>query len=223
MRQARQGCVPGRRLVEPCRAGHTPRSPATTTHRSARIPQAGRMRKSSRSTTLCPPDGARHPHLRPPLPGLVPRPVAARTAPERVEAADPPVTDDDGDLPPPAPPEAKLPDHPAYQQIMAVLAAADAPVRARAACSPTGICGDAVRWRACARSPPRIPTRLSFGHWSRSSAASARSSARWGTATRYGCGAANPSTSGARGRRPDAGHRGRAIRRRRSADDGLSG
>ncbi|GAA2742257.1 hypothetical protein [Kitasatospora cinereorecta] len=35
---------------------------------------------------------------------------------------------------PPAPPTAKLPDHPAYQQIMAVFAAADAPLRARAAC-----------------------------------------------------------------------------------------
>ncbi|WP_316781582.1 hypothetical protein [Streptomyces sasae] len=45
------------------------------------------------------------------------------------------------DPPPPPPPEAKLPDHPVYQQIMAVLAAADAPLRARAACSPTGICG----------------------------------------------------------------------------------
>ncbi|MFG3480177.1 hypothetical protein ACGF3K_33880 [Streptomyces sp. NPDC047980] len=35
---------------------------------------------------------------------------------------------------PPAPPAAKLPDHPAYQQIMAVFAAADAPLRARAVC-----------------------------------------------------------------------------------------
>ncbi|MEU8927564.1 hypothetical protein AB0D10_42785 [Kitasatospora sp. NPDC048545] len=35
---------------------------------------------------------------------------------------------------PPAPPVAKLPDHPAYQQIMAVFAAADAPLRARAVC-----------------------------------------------------------------------------------------
>ncbi|MGW0761535.1 hypothetical protein ACWD1Y_34535 [Streptomyces sp. NPDC002814] len=33
--------------------------------------------------------------------------------------------------PPPAP---QLPDHPAYQQIMAVLAAADAPLRARQVC-----------------------------------------------------------------------------------------
>ena len=35
---------------------------------------------------------------------------------------------------PPAPPVTKLPDHPAYQQIMAVFAAADAPLRARAVC-----------------------------------------------------------------------------------------
>ncbi|MBV6703415.1 hypothetical protein [Kitasatospora aureofaciens] len=35
---------------------------------------------------------------------------------------------------PPAPPTAKLPDHPAYQQVMAVFAAADAPLRARAVC-----------------------------------------------------------------------------------------
>jgi hypothetical protein len=35
---------------------------------------------------------------------------------------------------PPTPPAAKLPDHPAYQQIMAVLATADAPLRARAVC-----------------------------------------------------------------------------------------
>ncbi|MFD8707255.1 hypothetical protein ACFV1W_32510 [Kitasatospora sp. NPDC059648] len=35
---------------------------------------------------------------------------------------------------PPAPPPAKLPDHPAYRQIMAVFAAADAPLRARAVC-----------------------------------------------------------------------------------------
>lgn len=35
---------------------------------------------------------------------------------------------------PPAPPAAQPPDHPAYQQIMAVLAAADAPLRARAVC-----------------------------------------------------------------------------------------
>ena len=33
-----------------------------------------------------------------------------------------------------APPAPKLPDHPAYQQIMAVFAAADAPLRARAVC-----------------------------------------------------------------------------------------
>lgn len=38
------------------------------------------------------------------------------------------------DPPLPAPPAAKLPDHPAYQQIMAVFAAADAPLRARAVC-----------------------------------------------------------------------------------------
>ena len=36
--------------------------------------------------------------------------------------------------PPPASPAAKLPDHRAYQQIMAVFAATDAPLRARAAC-----------------------------------------------------------------------------------------
>ncbi|WP_406274342.1 hypothetical protein OH779_39100 [Actinacidiphila glaucinigra] len=35
---------------------------------------------------------------------------------------------------PPAPPAAKLPDHPVYQQIMAVFAAADAPLRAWAVC-----------------------------------------------------------------------------------------
>ncbi|NNN33428.1 hypothetical protein HLK59_24320 [Streptomyces sp. S3(2020)] len=35
---------------------------------------------------------------------------------------------------PPTPPAAKLPDRPAYQQIMAVYAAADAPLRARAVC-----------------------------------------------------------------------------------------
>lgn len=35
---------------------------------------------------------------------------------------------------PPAPPTAKLPDHPAYQQIMAVFAGTDAPLRARAVC-----------------------------------------------------------------------------------------
>ncbi|MET8949174.1 hypothetical protein ABZX30_38145 [Streptomyces sp. NPDC004542] len=34
----------------------------------------------------------------------------------------------------PVPPPVKLPDHPAYQQIMAVFAAADAPLRARAVC-----------------------------------------------------------------------------------------
>ncbi|WP_416986734.1 hypothetical protein [Streptomyces sp. T028] len=34
----------------------------------------------------------------------------------------------------PTPPPVKLPDHPAYQQIMAVFAAADAPLRARAVC-----------------------------------------------------------------------------------------
>lgn len=34
---------------------------------------------------------------------------------------------------PPTPPAAKLPNHPAYRQIMAVFAAADAPLRARAA------------------------------------------------------------------------------------------
>ncbi|MFD7533518.1 hypothetical protein ACFV8E_38935 [Streptomyces sp. NPDC059849] len=35
---------------------------------------------------------------------------------------------------PPVPPAVELPDHPAYQQIMAVFAAADAPLRARAVC-----------------------------------------------------------------------------------------
>ncbi|MFD8418494.1 hypothetical protein [Streptomyces sp. NPDC059466] len=34
----------------------------------------------------------------------------------------------------PTPPAAKLPDHPAYQQIMAVFAAAGGPLRARAVC-----------------------------------------------------------------------------------------
>ncbi|MFD7379725.1 hypothetical protein ACFY13_49095 [Streptomyces mirabilis] len=38
------------------------------------------------------------------------------------------------DPPPPSRPAAKLPDNPAYQQIMAVFAAADAPLRARAVC-----------------------------------------------------------------------------------------
>lgn len=38
------------------------------------------------------------------------------------------------DPPPPAPPAVKLPDHPAYQQILAVFAAADAPLRAQAVC-----------------------------------------------------------------------------------------
>ncbi|MFF0043850.1 hypothetical protein ACFYRG_48175 [Streptomyces mirabilis] len=38
------------------------------------------------------------------------------------------------DPPPSEPPAAKLPDHPAYQQIMAAFAAADAPLRARAVC-----------------------------------------------------------------------------------------
>ncbi|MFG2260180.1 hypothetical protein [Streptomyces mirabilis] len=35
---------------------------------------------------------------------------------------------------PPTPSAVKLPDHPAYRQIMAVFAAADAPLRARAVC-----------------------------------------------------------------------------------------
>ncbi|WP_329375613.1 hypothetical protein [Streptomyces sp. NBC_01483] len=35
---------------------------------------------------------------------------------------------------PPAPPPSKLPDHPAYQQIMAAFAAAEAPLRARQVC-----------------------------------------------------------------------------------------
>lgn len=38
------------------------------------------------------------------------------------------------DPPLPTPPTVALPDHPAYQQIMAVFAAADAPMRARAVC-----------------------------------------------------------------------------------------
>jgi hypothetical protein len=38
------------------------------------------------------------------------------------------------DPPPSTPLAAKLPDHPDYQQIMAVFAAADAPLRARAVC-----------------------------------------------------------------------------------------
>ncbi|MEV7775697.1 hypothetical protein [Kitasatospora sp. NPDC086791] len=38
------------------------------------------------------------------------------------------------DPPPAEPPAAKLPNHPAYQQIMAVFAAATAPLRARAVC-----------------------------------------------------------------------------------------
>ncbi|MER7404857.1 hypothetical protein ABT373_20795 [Streptomyces sp. NPDC000070] len=40
---------------------------------------------------------------------------------------------------PPAPPPSKLPDHPAYQQIMAVFAAADAPLRARQVCEAMGL------------------------------------------------------------------------------------
>ncbi|WP_078629530.1 hypothetical protein [Streptomyces sp. 142MFCol3.1] len=35
---------------------------------------------------------------------------------------------------PPTPSAAELPDHPAYRQIMAVFAAADTPLRARAVC-----------------------------------------------------------------------------------------
>ncbi|MEU6814113.1 hypothetical protein [Streptomyces sp. NPDC046860] len=38
------------------------------------------------------------------------------------------------DSQPPAPPALKLPDHPAYQQIMAVFTAADHPLRARQVC-----------------------------------------------------------------------------------------
>ncbi|MGW7259461.1 hypothetical protein [Streptomyces sp. NPDC054834] len=38
------------------------------------------------------------------------------------------------DPPLPVPPAAKLPDHPAYQQIMAVFVAADPPLRVRAVC-----------------------------------------------------------------------------------------
>ncbi|MFE6904436.1 hypothetical protein ACFVFJ_48005 [Streptomyces sp. NPDC057717] len=38
------------------------------------------------------------------------------------------------ELPDPQPPAPKLPDHPAYQQIMAVFAAADHPLRARQVC-----------------------------------------------------------------------------------------
>ncbi|WP_328869713.1 hypothetical protein OHT76_06095 [Streptomyces sp. NBC_00287] len=36
----------------------------------------------------------------------------------------------------PAPPAPKLPDHPAYQQIMAVFTAAEHPLRARQVCEP---------------------------------------------------------------------------------------
>ncbi|MFJ2162751.1 hypothetical protein [Streptomyces sp. NPDC087856] len=43
------------------------------------------------------------------------------------------------DPPPSEPPAAKLPDHPAYQQIMAVFAAANAPLRARAVCEAMGL------------------------------------------------------------------------------------
>jgi len=43
------------------------------------------------------------------------------------------------DPPLPVPPAAKLPDRPAYQQIMAVFAAADAPLRARAVCEATDV------------------------------------------------------------------------------------
>ena len=42
---------------------------------------------------------------------------------------------------PPTPPAAKLPNHPAYRQIMAVFATADAPLRARAVC-------EAMDWRS---------------------------------------------------------------------------
>lgn len=48
------------------------------------------------------------------------------------------------------PPAAKLPDHPAYQQIMAVFAAADAPLRARAVC-------EAMDLEITSASPPRKP------------------------------------------------------------------
>lgn len=40
---------------------------------------------------------------------------------------------------PPAPPAVKLPDHPAYQQILAVFDAADVPLRARAVCEAMDI------------------------------------------------------------------------------------
>ncbi|EMF51298.1 hypothetical protein SBD_7003 [Streptomyces bottropensis ATCC 25435] len=43
-------------------------------------------------------------------------------------------------LPDPTPPAAKLPDHPAYRQIMAMFAAADAPLRARAFCEAMDLC-----------------------------------------------------------------------------------
>lgn len=39
----------------------------------------------------------------------------------------------------PAPPAAKLPDHPAYRQIMAVFAATGAPLRTRAVCEAMGL------------------------------------------------------------------------------------
>ena len=40
---------------------------------------------------------------------------------------------------PSAPPAPKLPDHPAYQQIMALFAAADGPLRAREVCEATDL------------------------------------------------------------------------------------
>ncbi|MFD9037870.1 hypothetical protein [Streptomyces bottropensis] len=43
-------------------------------------------------------------------------------------------------LPDPTPPAAKLPDHPAYRQIMAMFAAADTPLRARAFCEAMDLC-----------------------------------------------------------------------------------
>ncbi|MGW7073038.1 hypothetical protein ACWGII_32640 [Streptomyces sp. NPDC054855] len=43
------------------------------------------------------------------------------------------------DPPTPVPSAPTLPDHPAYQQIMAVFSAADSPLRARAVCEATGL------------------------------------------------------------------------------------
>ena len=56
----------------------------------------------------------------------------------------------------PTPPPVKLPDHPAYRQIMAVFTAADAPLRARAVCeamdleiAPSNVNNVRLKLRAC--------------------------------------------------------------------------